>query len=267
MRERFGALYTVGFAGAVAALCSVFVASSVVLLRPLQQENQRLDRIRNVLLAGGLLEVGGGAPRDGLEELFERRVRSIVVDLATGEEAADVDPLGYDQRRAAQDPAASRAPASDPARVRRVPRLGAVYLVLDEREEVEALVLPVHGAGLWGQMYGYLALDADTRTIRGVSFYEHQETPGLGAEIESERFTALWVGRRVADEEGAILFEVAKGEIGDAASDPHRVDAITGATLTSNGLTALVRFWVGPEGYGPFLERFRTAAARGGTAS
>jgi Na+-transporting NADH:ubiquinone oxidoreductase subunit C len=265
MRDSFGTLYTVGFATAVAAVCSVFVASSVIILRPRQEENQRLDRMENVLAAAGILEDREGTSRSEIESLFSQRVRPIVVDLETGEESDAVDPLEYDQRRAAQDVETSRVPTDDPARVRRVPELGVVYLILGRGgadEEVVAIVLPVHGAGLWGQMYGYLALDADTRTIRGIAFYAHQETPGLGAEIENEQYTSRWVGRQVTDDEGDIVFEVTKDEVGGPEEDPYKVDAITGATQTSNGLTALVRFWVGSEGYGPFLERFRSRQGR-----
>lgn len=257
MRDRYGPVYTVGFATAVAAVCSVAVASSVVLLGPRQEENRRIDRMRNVLAAAGMAQDQGALPPDQVESLFSKRVQPLVVELSTGQETDAVDPLEYDQRAAAQDPQQSRMPREDPARVRRVPKLGAVYLVSNEHAEVEALVIPVHGAGLWGQMYGYLALAADTRTIRGVSFYQHQETPGLGAQIENERYIAGWIGRQVADEAFQVRFEVTKDAVGDVASDPYRVDAITGATQTSNGLTALFRFWVGDEGYGKYLEGFR----------
>lgn len=263
MREQFSARYTVLFAASVAAACSVFVASSVILLRPLQAENQRVDRMRNVLLAAGLVEGSGQESGDEIQSIFEQRIRPIVVDLTTGTPNEEVDPLTYDQRRASSDSDRSRAVPANDSRIRRVPDLGAVYLVREaEGEEVEAVVLPVHGAGLWGQMYGYLALQSDGRTIRGVSFYEHQETPGLGAEIENTDWTAQWQGRQIADETGEIRFEVVKGEAGDVESDPYRVDGLTGATMTSNGVTALIRFWYGDRGYGPYLERFR--AAHGG---
>jgi Na+-transporting NADH:ubiquinone oxidoreductase subunit C len=265
MADKFGPGYTIAFAGAVAMVCSVFVALSVVLLRPRQEENRRLDRMRNVLAAAALLDQSDPPP--SVEELFNARVRPIVVTLATGQESSAVPALEYDQRRAAQDPSSSAPPDPDPARVRRVPALGAVYLVLAESSYVSALVLPVHGAGLWGQMYGYLALDIDGRTILGVSFYEHQETPGLGAEIENERYVRRWIGRQVTDGEGTIRFEVTKDNVGPPEEDPHRVDAITGATQTSNGLTELVRFWLGPQGYGPFLERFRRQHQAGRQAS
>jgi Na+-transporting NADH:ubiquinone oxidoreductase subunit C len=258
MAERFSARYTILFAATVAAVCSVFVASSVIFLRPLQAENRRVDRMRNVLVAAGLIERGAPAEGDEIQAIFERRIQPMVVELERGTPSDAVDPLTYDQRRAATDDERSRAVAENPSRIRRVPRLGAVYQVrAEEGEAIEAVVLPVHGAGLWGQMYGYLALQADGRTIRGISFYEHQETPGLGAEIENPRWTEQWVGRQTSDESGELRFEVAKGEIGPPEDDPYRVDALTGATMTSDGVTALVRFWSGEEGYGAFLERLR----------
>ena len=106
-------------------------------------------------------------------------------------------------------------------------------------------------------MYGFLALDPDLATIRGLTFYQHGETPGLGGEVDNPRWKALWPGRIAFDETGEPVIAVARGRVGTPQQDPHRVDGLAGATLTSRGVTAMLRFWLGEHGYGPYLERLK----------
>ena len=162
----------------------------------------------------------------------------------------------FDQRFATSDEKQSIKAPPNPAKVARLPKKAFVYQVVDG-DKVESLVLPVQGMGLWATCYGYLALDADTTTIKGVSFYEHAETPGLGGEIENPKWTALWKDRKALNDKFEPVFALKKGGAGSVADDPHSVDGITGATLTSDGVTRLVQFWLGKSGYGPYLERFR----------
>jgi Na+-transporting NADH:ubiquinone oxidoreductase subunit C len=116
--------------------------------------------------------------------------------------------------------------------------------------------LPVYGTGYISTLRGYLALDADLNTIRGLSFYEHAETPGLGSEIENPRWRELWVGKRARDAAGALRLGVARGAVDpDSPDADFLVDGISGATRTGVGVTNLLRFWLGPDGFGPFLER------------
>jgi Na+-transporting NADH:ubiquinone oxidoreductase subunit C len=98
--------------------------------------------------------------------------------------------------------------------------------------------------------------------VRSIQFYEHEETPGLGAEIESDAFLRQWQGKRLRDETGALRIAVAKDPVDPASPDfPYTVDGISGATRTGRSVTRLLRFWLGPDGYGPLLERL---AAQGG---
>ena len=90
--------------------------------------------------------------------------------------------------------------------------------------------------------------------MRGITFYRHAETAGLGARIGELEWRALWVGRRALDEEGTPRIEVVKGRA-DRTS-PYEVDGISGATLTGNGVTAALRFWLGEDGFGPYLRRY-----------
>jgi len=258
MPARRGPAYTVGFAAAVCVACAVLVSVSAVTLRERQADNRRLDGRRNVLLAAGLIGAGADPGRAEIEALFAAAVEPIVIDRESGLEAEGVDPATYDPRRAVRDPATSREAPDNPARVPRLPDRLLVYRVSREGRPA-MVVLPVTGKGLWSTLYGYLALDVDGRTVRGLAFYEHGETPGLGGEIDNPRWRALWPGREVYDERGEVRLEVVKGHAGPPAEDPYRVDGLSGATMTSRGVSALVRFWASEQGYGPYLARLRDA--------
>jgi len=131
-----------------------------------------------------------------------------------------------------------------------------LYRIVD-KARLEMLVIPIEGKGLWSTIYGFLALDADTTTVRGIAFYKHGETPGLGGEIENPRWQNLWKGRKAYDADWTPAIEVIKGTAGSPDKDPHRVDGLSGATLTSRGVSAFVRRALGDDGYGPYLEALR----------
>lgn len=247
---------TLRFATAVSVVCAVLVSSAAVLLRDRQAVNAELDRKRNVLMAAGLLESDESATREQVEERFAS-FETVAVELESGVEVRDFEVTGYDARRAQADPATSRAAARNDAGVTRIPHHGLVYKQFDEQGELQLLVLPIEGMGLWGTMYGFVALDADLRTIRGLTYFEHKETPGLGGEVDSPRWKQLWPGRVAFDEAGEPRIEVIRGQAGPVESDPHRVDGLAGATITGRGVAAMLRFWLGDHGYGPYLERLR----------
>ncbi|MCB9780971.1 MAG: Na(+)-translocating NADH-quinone reductase subunit C [Alphaproteobacteria bacterium] len=251
--------YIVGFAGAVCIICSIFVAGSAVALKDRQEANKVLDRQKNVLAVAGKLP--DNATPDAVAQAFETNIRARVVDLQSGEYVEDVDPATFDQRSMRDDPATSHAaPAGNAAKVLRLPNEGLIYQVVDG-DKVEMVILPVEGKGLWSTLYGFVALDDDMNTIQGLTFYEHAETPGLGGEVDNPRWKALWVGREVFDKSGEPAIEVIKGQAGPADSDPHRVDGLSGATLTSRGVSALMQFWMGDDGWGPYIDRMQKGGA------
>lgn len=248
--------HTLVFAFGICFVCSLVVSSVSVALRERQQQNKLLDQQRNVLVVAGLATREEGLSREEVGRLFAENLRPRIVHLESGSYADDVDPLAFDQRKASVDPSTSRPAPENPARVRRVPDHGRVFLVVPEGE-VETIILPIEGMGLWSTLYGYLALGADARTIRGITFYEHGETAGLGGEVDNPRWKALWEGRLAFDEEWVPRIAVGKGRAGPPERDPYLVDGLSGATLTSNGVTHLVQFWLGDQGFGPYLARYR----------
>jgi Na+-transporting NADH:ubiquinone oxidoreductase subunit C len=249
-------LYNLWFAAAVCVVCAVVVSSSAVSLKDRQDINAALDKQRNVLVAAGLAKDDEKLSREEVEERFAP-IHQVAIDLETGEENPDLDPATFDYRKAAMDPDTSRPAPDNPSRVQRLADHAVVYQLQDESGAVRTLILPVEGYGLWGTLYGFLALDADLETIRGITFYEHKETPGLGGEVDNPRWKARWEGRRAFDDELNPKVTVIKGPARPPAEEPYRVDGLSGATITSRGVTNLVHFWLGENGFGPYLDRLR----------
>ncbi|MDH5675948.1 MAG: Na(+)-translocating NADH-quinone reductase subunit C [Myxococcales bacterium] len=248
--------FIVMFAAAICVVCSIFVSGSAVLLKDRQLENKILDRQTKVLDVAGLVEEGQSLSRAQVLELFEKNIEAVVVDLESGDVAEGVDAQSFDQARAAKDPAQSKEAPENDAKVRRIPNQALVYQVKQEGK-VSMVILPVEGKGLWSTLYGFVAIDADGNTIRGLTFYQHAETPGLGGEVDNPSWKALWPGRKAFDSSWQPVIEVKKGAAGPAAEDPHHVDGLSGATLTSRGVTHLLRFWLGEHGFGPYMAKFR----------
>ena len=254
--------YTILFATTVCVVCAALVSVSAVSLQPRQKANARLYMEKNVLVAAGLVKPGQSVSVPEVERIFERDIKARLVDLDSGELVAEDrgDARRYDQRAARNDPAASRAAPPNTAGIRRLPRQGIVYFIMKD-EQVDQLVIAIEGLGMWGTIYGFLSLAPDANTVRGVTYYEHRETPGLGGEIANPGWLALWQGRKSYDDKGEPAIKVVKGQAGPPQADPLHVDGLSGATVTSNAVTQLVQFWLGPDGYGKFLQRVREGAA------
>jgi Na+-transporting NADH:ubiquinone oxidoreductase subunit C len=248
--------YIIGFAAAVCLVCSVLVTSSAVSLKDRQMENKRLDRQKKILVLAGLMEKGEDIDSAEIDKRFGDNIKAYVIDMETGDYDASADAANFDQRKAAKEPATSETAPDNKSGIQRVPNQALIYHVLENGEPV-TLILPVEGKGLWSTMYGFLALATDTTTVKGITFYEHGETPGLGGEIENPSWTAKWPGRQAYDESWNPVLKVIKGAAGPVETDPTRIDGLAGATLTARGVSHLLDFWLGKNGFSPYLEKFR----------
>lgn len=238
---------TVAMAFVVSAVCAVLVSAATVILRPIQQANRAAEqqmRLEGLVAAiPGMSEImadSGGA------------LSAVVVDLDGGRAARDITPQTVEA--ALQNPQnwTSLTPEQDMALIGARPDYAQVFL-LRTGEEISLAVLPVFGAGYNGPIRAMLALRGDMNTIAGITVTDHAETPGLGARIEEPAWQQSFAGTRVTDDSGAIRFSVARGR----GTGEYEVDGITGATRTSNAIARIVRFWMGPHGYGPLIDAIR----------
>jgi len=249
---------TIFVALAVCAVCSILVSTAAVTLRKRQQQNKLLDKRKNILIAAGMIKPGEKVSRSEIAGLFSR-VKKKVINLKKGTETTAVDPAGCSQSQALADNALSYTlnPEEDIAGIKRMVKYGVIYNVYKENK-IALTVFPVCGKGLWSTLYGFIALDKDLNTVRGITFYEHNETPGLGGEIDNSKWQAGWVGRKIY-KEGKPVLKLIKGKAGPAREDPYQVDALSGATLTSKGVTHLIRFWFGSKGYAEYIKKHQVS--------
>jgi len=256
--EKNSTLYTVVFAAVVCLVCGVAVASSAVGLRERQDLNKMIDKKSKVLAAAALLPEGEIVPATVLR-LYDDHVVPKLVFLKTGEEVTGESAADFDFQKAMKDPAQSSVAPENKAKVARLPEKAVLYEIQKDGETT-SLVLPVEGKGLWSTLYGFLALSKDTHTVQGLIFYQHGETPGLGGEVDNPRWLAFWPGRKAFDENHQPALEVLKGPAGTVEMAPHHVDGLSGATITSRGVTHLLSFWLGDDGFGPTLAKYREHA-------
>jgi len=253
---------TVFVAVTLCVVCSIIVSTAAVALKERQDLNKALDKKKNVLEAAGLKV---DDPSE-IDKIFSESIEARVVDFEKGAfvEEGSVDLEEFDQRKEAKNPATSLEldQDDDPGGIKLRENRSLVYLVKKD-DKLSKIILPVKGMGLWGQMYGLLTLGgADFNTIHALVFYEHIETPGLGGEIENPRWKSLWEGKKVRDEAGVHQIRVIKGA---AQPDrPHEIDGLSGATITSRGVTNLIKFWLGDKAFGPFLRKLAAETAAGG---
>ena len=239
----------------VALVCASAVSLTAVLLKPRQEANQRQARLaRMEQMIAALPGVAAAMRAGGMDSL-----QSVIVDLDRGAIAPDIDPGEFDFRAAIADQAGGMVLEgdSDIARIGRRPQFAPAYL-LRKDGKLALLILPVYGAGYQSMIHAYLALAGDLRTIAAFNIVEQGETPGLGARIADPSWQSRWSGRQIADADGVIRIAVIRG----SATTVHEVDGISGATRSTTGVTNLVRFWLGDQGYGPFLRHLATEGSQ-----
>jgi len=243
---------TLGVALAVCVVCSVLVSTATVALKPLQEANKARETKKNILMAAGIYQDGMN-----IEQEFSK-VEARLVDLKTGK-FIDGDAASYDVRKMSKDPNESvEIPAKlDLGKIRTKATKAVVYMVRKDGA-LETLILPIYGKGLWSTMYAFMALKGDGNTVKGLSFYDHGETPGLGGEVDNPRWKALWPGKTLFDKNHVLQIRLPKQAVDRSRPEAiHQVDGLGGATLTTRGIEGLIRFWMGAEGFGPLLKQIQ----------
>jgi Na+-transporting NADH:ubiquinone oxidoreductase subunit C len=235
--------------------CSALVATAAVGLGPLQEANRSVDKKKNILNAAGIYQ-----KNQPIEDQFSV-IDTRIIELATGEFVADQasgsNTSSQMSPAVAMDASRELSRDEDIAGIRELEKYSYVYLVKNN-DQIDQVVLPVRGKGLWSTMYAYVALDSDMTTVRGVSFYEHGETPGLGGEVENPRWQSGWRNKKVYTADGEVEFSVVKSSSESSPEEAaYQVDGLSGATLTSQGVETLMQFWFGEHGYRPFFNQIK----------
>ena len=212
--------YTFGFAAAMVVVVASVLAFTASSLKDLQQENVRKEKMQNILAT-----IGIEIDRDGAEVLFNTHITSQLALRNDGTVDESVDPfsgikLALELKK---EPTQQRFP-----------------LYLADVEGASYYIIPLRGAGLWDAIWGYIALESDRNTIKGAVFDHKAETAGLGAEITQQWFMDRFVGEKVFDNDGKLVgISVSKtnNDPKDLDKNDHEVDAISGATITGDGVS------------------------------
>ena len=263
--QRDGVLNTFLVAAGLCVFCSIIVSAAAVGLRSKQDENKKRFEKQNILVAAGMDE--DEVKKGDIDQLF-KDIETVIIDLETGSQVGEetVDPATFDQLKAAKDPDLSVEIAADKdiAGIKRREKYSKVYL-FKEGDELKKVILPVYGKGLWSTLYGFIALENDLNTVAGLTFYEHKETPGLGGEVDNPSWKAKWPGKTLRDASGDIKIEVVKGQVVEGSSSANQqVDGLSGATITSRGVSNLIRYWVSEDGFGPYLKKLKASGGSNG---
>jgi len=234
-------------------VCSTLISFTAVGLRDIQDANKELDKQTKILSAAGLLN-----NNLNISDLF-KSIEVKMVNLETGLFDESIDSSTFNEGSFSRnlDTSIKLDKTQDVATLKRRENYQSVYLHYEEGNLV-SIILPVRGYGLWGTMKGYLALEPDLQTIIGLEFFEDKETPGLGAEINNPKWKSKWTGKKIYSSEGEVIVSVIKGVVlPDTSNKDYSVDGLSGATITSKGVTNLLKFWLGDLGYGPFITNMR----------
>ena len=248
---------TIGVAFAVCLICSLVVSASAVSLRDLQKENKLNDKRIKILQVADIYD-----PSISIAEQFSE-LESKFIDFNTGllmDEYNNFSIDDYDQIIVTKDPnLSSKVPTSeDIAIIKNRENVGKIYILRDEIGAIDKLVLPIRGYGLWGTLYGYISIEDDFNTVSGIEFYDHKETPGLGAEVDNPKWKAQWKGKKIYRENGEVSLKVIKGSVMKTSDNfSYEIDGLSGATLTCNGVTNLIAYWMGNDGFLNFINNLQ----------
>jgi len=257
---------TLVVAGSVCAVCALVVSAAAVGLKPLQEHWIRVDTQRNILLAAAAdneeRERFKRMTGNEVSEFFDQNFQNIIIDLATGEDVTDQytaeERVAFRQIEAAE----LRKPGmfedipgdQDRAQIKRRELRSHVYI---RQDETVRYVFPIRGKGLWSTLKGFIALYPDLQTVAYITFYAHAETPGLGGEVDNLNWKGHWDGKELFDQQGRVVLTVVKGE----GSNDREADGLSGATITAKGVENMLKYWMGDNAFGPYLQRLRSQSS------
>ena len=233
-------------------VCSAIISLLAIQLRSLQIENAVLDQQKKIVSSAGLKEVYASV------ENAMSNIKSIIINLDEGE-IVDLNPQTYELAKELREDGKYKflSAEEDIASIKKREKFSKIYIEYKD-DKINTIILPVRGYGLWGILYGYLAIENDFNTVAGLEFYEHKETPGLGAEIDNPKWKSLWKGKKIYKDNGEVSLKVIKGSVlNNSVNYNYEVDGLSGATLTCNGVSNLIAYWMGNDGYLNFIQKLK----------
>jgi len=222
--------YTLIFTSCVTIVLGIIIATTADNLRERQEINEELDIKKNILYALGYKQnIDNPWTNKIVESLYNNSINEIYLDhkgtVYQKQEDIEKNPLKIYQRM--------------------------------DNGLITGYAIPIEGKGLWGTMYGYFAIEPDAVTVKGITFYRHKETPGLGGEVDKDWFKNNFIGKRLVDNDGKLVsIEVIKGFVSDKDPEAYRkVDGISGATITGKGVTNFLKKDL--DKYEPYFKKIR----------
>jgi len=223
-------------------VCSAVVSTTAVTLRPKQEYNKDIDMKKNVLKASG----EAFNESDDIQSVFDGMITSVYIDMDTGSVVSEL--TKDDKKIEVEIP-----DTIDQGGLSSRKKYTQIYLKKDSSGSIQNIILPITSKGLWSTMLGFIALESDARTVKGFSYYSHGETPGLGGEVDNPKWKAQWIGKKVYDEAGNPKIDVTKNNTGTV----YEIDALSGATITGDGVENSLHYWLSDHGYGKFLDKVK----------
>ncbi|UGU15245.1 NADH:ubiquinone reductase (Na(+)-transporting) subunit C [Sinomicrobium kalidii] len=234
--NREGNLYTFIFAIVMVVIVAFSLAFAATSLKPKQEENTKKEKMQNILKT-----IGVEVERDAAEGEYKQYIKEELSLVADGSVDEQSDAFNIDLNKELKLPVDEQH----------------FPLYIADVEGEKYYIVPLRGAGLWDAIWGYVSLKEDLNTIEGVTFDHASETPGLGAEITQSWFQAQFEGKKVFNEEHELVgVKVSKGS---GAKGDNEVDAISGATITGNGVTAMIKERLSH--YLPYFKKQKTQLA------
>ena len=239
---------TLGVAFVICLVCSLVVSFAAVNLRDLQKENATNNQSIKILQAAKIYDSSIDV------KIQFSKLEMKYVDFNSGKILDSYENFvieDYDQLKSTRSPnlSTSLSASEDIAIIKNRENVGKFFIVRNEDSSIDKLILPIRGYGLWGTLYGYMAIEEDFNTVAGLEFYDHKETPGLGAEVDNPKWKAIWPGKKIYEND-EVKLAVMKGKVEtDDANIDYKVDGLSGATLTSRGVTNMISYWFGESGY------------------
>lgn len=228
---------------------SLIVSLAAVLLKPVQTKNEEIDRNKNIFEAAGITVTGDNKKLSTMKTYY--------YDIAEGKITgkADVNTYFRNFKRIINDPERSiDVTNSELPGIKRIPKKIPFYIFYKE-DKIDCIVLPVFGNGLWSTMYGFVGINGDGNTIRGLTFYDQKETPGLGGEVDNPVWKKQWNGKNIYSENNELKISVIKGKVDPAKpSAVYEVDGLSGASMTTSGVNTFIRFWLDNRRFGKLLK-------------